>query len=98
MGSGDISNPRIEILPATLEQKPVLANLLELYTHDFCDFINLEIGLDGRFGYRELDLYWSDPGRLPFQLYVNHRLAGFVLIKASRRDGLDRTEWDVDQF
>jgi predicted acetyltransferase len=98
MGSGDISNVSVEIVPATVEQKPVLANLLELYSHDFCEFIDLEIGPDGRFGYRDLDLYWTEAGRLPFLLYVNNRLAGFALIKATRPNGLDETEWDMVEF
>jgi predicted acetyltransferase len=88
----------IEIIPASLAQKRILANLLELYSHDFSEFTDLEISLDGRFGYRELDLYWSDPDRLPFLLYVTNRLAGFALIKAYHRDGLDETVWDMTEF
>ena len=64
-----------------------MANLLELYTHDFCEFIDREIGPDGRFGYPELDTYWNDPDRLPFLLYVANRPAGFALIKALHLTG-----------
>ena len=90
--------PNIEIIPALLEQKPILANLLELYSHDFCEFTHLEIGPDGRFGYRDLDLYWTDPDRLPFLLYVDNRLAGFALINAFHRDGIDAVVWDMTEF
>ncbi len=98
MNKSDNVHPNIEIIHASLEQKQILANLLELYSHDFCEFIDLEIGLDGRFGYRELDLYWTDPDRLPFLLYVDNRLAGFVLIKTCHRDGVDLTVWDIPEF
>src|ERR1035437_763051 len=67
---------QIEVLPATPEQKPVVANLLELYAHDFSDFQDLELGPDGRLGYRDLDLYWSEPGHHPFLIKVDGKLAG----------------------
>src|SRR5947209_11360315 len=75
-------NPRlhISITPASLQQKPILANLLELYSHDFSSFVDLEIGPDGRFGYEGLDSYWAHADRHPFLIYVANKLAGFVLI------------------
>ena len=42
----------IEIIPAAREQEPILANLLELYGYDFSGFHSLEVGSDGRFGYK----------------------------------------------
>ena len=95
MNQSENVRPEIEVIRASLEQKPILANLLELYSHDFCEFVDLEIGPDGRFGYRELDLYWTDPDRLPFLVYVDTRLAGFALIKTFQRDG---TVWDMTEF
>ena len=55
----------IEIIPAAPEQESIVANLLELYAHDFSEFHHIELGADGRFGYRQLSLYWSDPDRSP---------------------------------
>jgi hypothetical protein len=72
---------QIEVIPATSEQRPILANLLELYAHDFSEFYDLELGADGRFGYKHLPRYWRDPDRHPFLIKVDGRLAGFVLAK-----------------
>jgi hypothetical protein len=47
---------RIELDPALREHVPILANLLELYAHDFSEFHSLDIGADGRFGYKSLSL------------------------------------------
>jgi hypothetical protein len=33
---------QIEVIPATSEERPILANLLELYAHDFSEFYDLE--------------------------------------------------------
>jgi predicted acetyltransferase len=88
----------IELIPASPALKPVLSNLLELYTHDFCDFLDLELRSHGRFGYKELDLYWTDPVRRPLLLYVNGKLAGFVLIKRSDSRIAGRIVWDMTEF
>jgi predicted acetyltransferase len=73
-------SPLLEIIPATLEQAPILANLIELYAHDFSEFRNLEIGEDGRFGYPSLPLYWSEPNRHPFLIRLDGKWAGLVLV------------------
>jgi len=96
MNPSENVRPKIELIRASLAQKQILANLLELYSHDFCEFTDLEIGLDGRFGYGELDLYWTDPDRRPFLLYVDNRLAGFALIKTFHRG--DASVWDMTEF
>ncbi len=71
----------IELVAAAIEQESILGNLLELYAHDFSEFLHLELGADGRFGYKHLPLYWSEPGRYPFLVNVDSRLAGFALVK-----------------
>jgi predicted acetyltransferase len=90
--------PNIEIIPASLEQKAILANLLELYMYDFWEFVDLEIGPDGRFGYSDLDIYWTEPARHPLLIYVDTRLAGLALIDGLPRGSPDVTVWDVAEF
>lgn len=82
----------LEIIPAVPSQEPILANLIELYAHDFTEFHDLEIGDDGKFGYSSLPLYWSDPDRHPFLVKLDGKLAGFVLVKK------DDAFWDVAEF
>jgi predicted acetyltransferase len=82
----------VELVPAAPEQESILANLIELYAHDFSEFHALELGPDGRFGYADLPLYWSEPGRHPFLIRVEGKLAGFALV--CRRGVV----WDVAEF
>ena len=82
----------IELVPAAPEQESVMANLLELYAHDFSEFHHLELGADGRFGYQALPQYWSDPGCYPFLIKVDGRLAGLALVKKGAE------VWDVAEF
>jgi predicted acetyltransferase len=88
---------QIEALPAAKADEPILANLLELYAHDFSEFHRVELGPDGRFGYKSLPLYWSEPGRHPFLVKVDGKLAGFALVKrGSEISGND--VWDMAEF
>lgn len=89
---------KIEVIPATLDQKPILANLLELYAHDFSEFLDLDLGPDGRFGYSDLSLYWTDPGRHPFLVRSGGKLAGFALVTRGSRVSGKETVWDMTEF
>jgi hypothetical protein len=66
----------IQLELAVREQSPLLANLLELYAHDFSEFQPLDIGSDGRFGYKHLPLYWSESNLYPFLIRFDGKLAG----------------------
>ena len=88
----------IEIIPAMPEQEPILANLLELYAHDFSEFHPIELGIDGRFGYRQLSLYWSEPGRHPFLASIDGKLAGFAMVKRGSEISGDIEVWDMAEF
>jgi len=50
-------NMNLELVKASIEQKPILANLLELYAYDFTEHFDFEIGGDGFYGYKDLPLY-----------------------------------------
>ena len=91
-------SPRVELIPANREQQPVLANLLQLYMHDFGEFFPLDLDPSGRFDYPHLPLYWSEPGRFPFLIHVDGRLAGLVFVK--RGSGIVHGEeiWDMAEF
>ena len=89
---------QVELVPATREQEPILANLLELYAPDFSHSLDIDLGPDGTFGYNDLALYWSQPGRHPFLVKVNNRLAGFVLVKRGSETSGSEAVWDMAEF
>jgi predicted acetyltransferase len=88
----------IEVIPAASEQESILANLLELYAHDFSEFHDLEIGEDGRFGYKLLPLYWSDPDRYPFLVKADGHLVGLILVMRGRAVFGNHVVWDMAEF
>ena len=75
----------IEIVPATLEQKPILRQLLELYQHDFSEYDGVDVNEHGMYGYPYLDYYWTQEGRDPFLIRVSAdggKWAGLVLVNS----------------
>ncbi len=88
----------VEIIPASSEQEPVVANLLELYAHDFSEFQHLELGPDGRFGYKDLPRYWREPGLHPFLVRMDGKLAGLILVKKGSSILDNETDWDMTEF
>jgi predicted acetyltransferase len=92
------SSVHLEVIPASAEQKPIVANLLELYAHDFSEFIDLKLGADGRFGYKPLPLYWKEPNRYPFLIKINHHWAGFVFVRGGSQISGDEQVWDMAEF
>jgi predicted acetyltransferase len=89
---------RVELIEAGPEHQHALENLLELYIHDFSEFVSVDVRQDGRFGYPDLPLYWREPRRKPFLARIEGKLAGFALVK--RGPGLfdDSEVWDMAEF
>ncbi|MGH7023144.1 MAG: GNAT family N-acetyltransferase [Caulobacteraceae bacterium] len=85
--------PEVDVTVALPREKVTLANLLQLYTHDFSEFWaggpDGELGDDGRFPYYSfLDDYWRDAGRIPLLLRIGGHVAGFALINDRSHSGL----------
>lgn len=90
MSAGMESEVRVAI--AAPDEKPIIANLFQLYVHDFSehwrDRAEGELGPDGRFlPYPWLDDYWCEGGRIPLLLWCDERLAGFALLNQVSHTG-----------
>jgi predicted acetyltransferase len=82
----------LEIVVARMSEKTTIANLMQLYVHDFSEFwagtANGELQEDGSFpAYPFLDTYWSDPQRVPLLIRLRGRLIGFALLNNASHAG-----------
>ncbi|WP_051960949.1 GNAT family N-acetyltransferase [Devosia riboflavina] len=68
--------PAIRLIPARPDQKPVIANLIQLYLHDMTEFMPFPVGADGRYAYDFLDRFW----RFPYLIMSGEEIAGFALV------------------
>jgi len=57
----------IKISLATLDDKALIRQLMELYQYDFSEIEGNDLDQHGCFGYSYLDYYWVENGRvIPF--------------------------------
>ena len=89
---------RVEVIEAAGEQEPIMANLLELYIHGFTEIILFKVGEDGRFGYPDLPMYWTEGCRHPLLIRVDDHWGGFVLVRRGSRVSGDDHVWDMAEF
>jgi predicted acetyltransferase len=92
---------KVELEPAGPERRETLANLFQLYTHDFCDYWigqpHGELGEDGRFEPYPLDSYWAEPDREALLIRADGKLAGFALVNTFAHSGLP-TDYSMAEF
>jgi predicted acetyltransferase len=88
----------VELIRAGTEHQQALENLLELYTHDFSELVAVDVGEDGRYGYKDLPLYWSDASRIPFLARFDGKLVGFALVTRSAESSGDVEDWDMAEL
>lgn len=77
--------PPVEVALAKRSERATLANLFQLYTHDFSEHwagqARGELTDDGLFEpYGPLGLYWREDGRIPLLLRLEGRPIGFALV------------------
>jgi len=55
---------------------------MQLYQYDFSGIEEDYVNAKGEFEYKYLKYYWTEPKkRFPFVIYVDGKIAGFVLVK-----------------
>lgn len=94
--------PRVELEAAGAERRTLLANLFQLYTHDFSAHWTGrpegELGEDGRFeAYPWLDSYWNEPDREALLIRADGRVAGFALVNTFAHSG-SATDFSMAEF
>jgi predicted acetyltransferase len=98
MKSETLLPPGVEVRRAAAEEQAIMSNLLQLYAHDFSEFIDLQLQADGRFMDPDLSGYWREEDRLPFLVRVDGHLAGCVLVSRGSRITADPRVWDMAEF
>ncbi len=78
-------HPTVAVQQASVEERPIVEKLLQLYLYDFSEIMGFNPGPDGVYGYRSysgygLSAYWEEPTRTAFLVRADGQLAGFVLV------------------
>jgi predicted acetyltransferase len=78
----------VDVRLASLNEKKLFQNLLQLYMYDFTEFTDVDINQNGLFNiFQDFDSYWieQDDNR-PYIIRKNDNIAGFALVKIITTD------------
>jgi len=79
------SEPTVVLEPIAKERAQVLANLFQLYVHDFSQYVPIEVQPCGRFGVAIDDGWWTRDDHFPFFIQCGEKLSGFALVRRGSR-------------
>lgn len=89
-----------QLVPATLEDYPVVQNLARFYAYDMSRFCGQapgwEFPQDGLYTAHDLKRYFNEKDRYPFLIRVQNELAGFVMVNKVGSD--DKADWNMGEF
>jgi predicted acetyltransferase len=85
----------IELLPTTVDQLPLIANLYQFYAYESSDWEQEDVEVDGRFYIHapHLQRYWQEPDWSASLVLVDGFIAGFLLIERSELPGVEALEF-----
>ncbi|MBM6619470.1 GNAT family N-acetyltransferase [Bacillus suaedaesalsae] len=84
----------LKINKVTLQEKEKLGNLFEYYVYEFSPYLKIDIGTDGKFGFGQLNEYFTDSYD-PYFIYKDDNLVGFCIVQKLTNKDYD---YQVDQF
>ena len=79
----------ITVLPVGPEERDLVANLLQLYLHDFSQIEPLETNEEGLFDYQGFEAFWSEPNHHVFLARDENRVVGFAFVQRGFRHEMD---------
>ncbi len=88
----------VALEPIPRARATVLDNLVELYAHDFSEYVPLEIKSSGLFDVSLGDVWWTRDDHFPFFIHAGGSLAGFALARRGSRITNATDVMDVAEF
>lgn len=87
----------VQLIKIEEQERKILENLFSYYIYDMTEYMKWNPDHEGKFtyDYSKLDVYWELDDHIPYFIYVDSELAGFVLV---RRYPSDLSIYDIAQF
>lgn len=75
---------KVKLIPASLEQYPIIQNMGRFYVYDMSEYMGFEPGWDipqdGLYECINFKKYWETTDAYPFLIYYEQELAGFAIV------------------
>jgi predicted acetyltransferase len=88
----------VTLCKAEIEDREILANLIEKYEYDFSQYDVKDVNALGLYGYKYLDFYWTEESRHAYFIRVDGALAGFVMINNFPEAEDRKTDFVISEF
>lgn len=88
----------VSLVPGTAADQRTLANLMQLYTYEFSDLLDLDVAEDGLFAQRDVSGFFREPVRRVLFLRAGGKLAGFVIVDHRSRLSDEQGVVDMAEF
>jgi predicted acetyltransferase len=95
---GEFCHMNIALKPVKLEEREILANLLEKYDYEFSQWDKRDVNPLGFYGYQWLDGYWTEENRWAYFILVDSQLAGFVMVNDYREASDKAADFSMAEF
>jgi predicted acetyltransferase len=86
------------LIPATADDDTKLRHLMQFYSYDFSNLVDLDVNEEGSFPDGPWDDYWVDDWRHAFLIRVGAKLAGFALVHERSRLTRNPGVFDMAEF
>lgn len=86
------------LVPIAGDDAPILLNLIELYVHDFSEYVPHDLKPSGRFEIPLADPWLTSAAHFPFFIRQADVLCGFALVRRGSRTRDDADAMDVAEF
>jgi predicted acetyltransferase len=89
---------KIEVVPAQIEDREILSNLLEKYDYEFSQYDDRDVNKLGLYGYKYLDCYWLEENRWAYFIKADGKLAGLVFVTTHAEVDDIETDFSICEF
>jgi ribosomal-protein-alanine N-acetyltransferase len=100
MSKDNIEYDQIKLIPATIEDYPIIQNMGRFYVYDMSEYManqaGWEIPKDGLYECKDFKKYWQAESTFPFLIRYKAELAGFVIIDTKGSD--EQIDFNMAQF
>lgn len=91
---------KIKLIPATLDDYPIIQNLGRFYVYDMSEYLGHEEGWeipeDGMYECIDFKKYWEDNYSFPFLIRYENELAGFAIV--DKKGSEPNVDFNMAQF
>ena len=92
-------NDKVKLIEIDKCKDVVLKNLVSLYLHDLSEFADdIKMNNEGKYEYGGIDYYFSEKELIPYLIYDDDEVAGFILFNTGKYAGSGQADCSIHEL